>query len=149
MSTFSSLQRWRPGHLLAAWSTYWAGLAAVTLGPALGPIMRVTGEDAKGSISAGIANDAFNLTIAEAGTTVWSGHASLTAVVLWVAVPPLLLWIAWMVARPRRHAIGGAGQQGEDVILSEAKDLLLPLPTSNVVEERDRPSRVRRSDSDA
>src|SRR5215218_6785632 len=130
MTALFSLQRWRPGHLLAAWATYWAGLTAVMLGPALGPIMRVTGEGAKGSMSAGIGDGAFKVTIAEAGATVWSGQASLTAIALWIAVPPLLLWIALMVTRPRQN-----------VILSAAKDPLLPVPAPDVeVRERDQAS---------
>jgi hypothetical protein len=47
------LSRWKPRHLLAAWSAYWAGLVLVELGPAIVLILRVAlPAGAKGSVSA-------------------------------------------------------------------------------------------------
>ena len=117
MSALFSLERWRPKHLLAAWVAWWAGLVGVTLGSAIVSIVRVTGDAAgKGSVNAGYGDGAFTLDVIDAGTTAWSGTASLTSVVLWVAGPPLLLWLAWLFTRPRRHA----------AIPGAADDMLLP-----------------------
>ena len=100
-----SLGKWRPGHLLASWGVYWAGLAAVKLGPALLSIVRVTQlPDGKGGISASFANDLLSLTVTENGATVWEAAAPLAVVSLWVAGPPLLIWLAWLMRRPRRSA---------------------------------------------
>ena len=39
---FGMLSRWKPRHLLGAWSAWWAGLAAATLGPAARAVWEVT-----------------------------------------------------------------------------------------------------------
>jgi hypothetical protein len=38
-----------------------------------------------------------------------SQHASLLAVVLWLTIPPLLLWVLWMALRPRPGAPSAPG----------------------------------------
>lgn len=96
-----SFRRWRPRHLLLSWLGYWLGLAAVTLGPAVPAILRATSGDAKGSLTGSMGDGGISLTIAEAGATTWSGTASLTATVLWIVGPPLLLWLVWFVRRDR------------------------------------------------
>jgi hypothetical protein len=37
---------------------------------------------------------------------VWHGAAHLSTITLWLGVPPLLIWIAWLYARPKPKAIG-------------------------------------------
>ncbi len=106
-----SLRTWRPPHILAAWGTYLAGLAAVTFGPAALEVSRFAGDPARpGTVSAGIDDGVAYLTVVEGATTVWSGTTSLGAMALWVAGPPLLLWLAWLILRPRLGA-AGAGIQ--------------------------------------
>ena len=34
------------------------------------------------------------------GATIWSSATSLGTILLWVVLPPLLIWAAWLVARP-------------------------------------------------
>lgn len=103
MPLLAALDRWKPRHLLAAWSAYWAGLAAVTLGPAFVQIWRVTqGADNTGSVSAGITNGIAKLEIIERGATIWTGSAELSTILALVALPPLALWAVWVVRRPRR-----------------------------------------------
>jgi hypothetical protein len=99
----SSFRDWHPRHLLAAWSAYWAALAVVTLGPAaraIWPFMR--NPDAHGNVSASFGEGAIRITVSRAGGEVWAGSASATAIAFWLAVPPLALWLLWLVRRPRR-----------------------------------------------
>jgi hypothetical protein len=98
------LTKWRARHLLAAWGVYWLTLAAVSLGPALPAIRRATSGEAPGSVTGAGGDGGLTLTVTEHGTTLWSGSASVLAVVLWIAGPPLLLWLAWLMKRPRLQA---------------------------------------------
>jgi len=103
MSTLFSLDRWRPRHLLGAWVAYWAGLVGITLGPAIASILRVTGTEAgKGSVNAGFGDGAFTLSVIDHGATAWHGVASYGTVAWWAAGPPLLIWLAWLITRPKR-----------------------------------------------
>lgn len=102
------LRRWRAKHLLLAWGVYWVALALVALRPALALVSRaLTGPDGHGSISADVTNGIANLNVAFEGRT-WTGATSLTSLLLWIAGPPLLLWLVWFVTRrapePAREA---------------------------------------------
>jgi len=99
------ISRWRHRHLLAAWVTYWAALVAVKLGGAISAIAQVSGPNGHGSASAGFGDKGLTLTVVNPGGTIWSGSSSLAAAALWVAGPPLLLWLAWMLKRPRPDAV--------------------------------------------
>jgi hypothetical protein len=104
---FSFLDRWRPKHLAAGWAVYWLGLAAVKLGPAFLVAWRLTRNDDTGqnAISFGFSNTTLNLSMTEAGRTVYSGSASLTEIALWIAVPPVLLLVAWLFRRTPRDSV--------------------------------------------
>jgi len=97
-----SLRRWRPRHLLLSWLAYWIALVAVRLGDAILALRRVTAlPEGRGSFSISY-DDAFRMTVVDSGRTVWSGSASLGELALWVAGPPLVLFVLWLLARPRR-----------------------------------------------
>jgi hypothetical protein len=98
--------KWRVGQLLMAWSAYWAGLILVTLGPAALAAWKVIGPREHGSISAGFGDGAFTLDILKDGAAIWHGSASVMTTVLWLAGPPLLLWVVWMITRPSRREVG-------------------------------------------
>jgi hypothetical protein len=99
MSLFS-LSRWRPQHLFMAWAGYWIVLLAVTLGPAIPAILRATGSaPGKGEISANFSDGVFSLIVKQAGQVLWSGSVHFLAAALWVALPPLVLWLLWLRAR--------------------------------------------------
>lgn len=94
------LSRWRPRHLLAAWSGYWLTLGIVTLGPLVPAVLRATRAGAKGSITAAMGDNGLQLTVIDGGTTLWSGTASLLSLVFWIFGPPIVLWIVWLARRP-------------------------------------------------
>ena len=93
------LRRWQAKHLLLAWALYWIVLAVVALRPALSMITRaIAGPDGHGSISADVTNGIANLNVVSEGQR-WTGSASLATLALWIAGPPLLLWLLWLVTR--------------------------------------------------
>ena len=99
-----SLNRWRPRQLLLAWIAYWVVLLIVALGPAVvAALPLIAGEKGHGSINASFGDAGLSLTVVRAGATVWQGSVGVLAAALWVAGPPLLLWLAWMWRRARSH----------------------------------------------
>jgi hypothetical protein len=110
------LRRWRSKHLLWSWIGYWIVLAALTLGPAAFQAYRVAKPPGgKGSISAGFENSVAKYTIINDGVTIRTASARFSTIALWLGGPPLLLWIAWMLARPRRGAPAERPERGERI----------------------------------
>ncbi|HKG92409.1 MAG TPA: hypothetical protein VKA84_10975 [Gemmatimonadaceae bacterium] len=100
-----SFRRWGARHLLLAWLVYWAALIVVGLGRALLAIRRATSlPDGHGTVSANFGDGNLMLTVIENGVTTYSGSVGVLAAALWIAGPPLVLWLAWLVTRPRRDA---------------------------------------------
>ena len=104
------LQRWKPGTLLATWIAYWAVLVGVTIGPGLLKAFRLTrAPGSHGSMSASLDNGQLLFNVNEAaGAGAWSFSTSVAAAVAWIAIPPLALWLLWLVSRPRRDAYRAA-----------------------------------------
>jgi hypothetical protein len=99
---FRSIRRWRTRDLFLSWGVYWAVLALVTLGPAARAIWRATHmPEGQGSVGVNFGNWVFNLTVGVGGSTVYTGSIHMLALALWFAGPPLLIWLAWIAARPR------------------------------------------------
>jgi hypothetical protein len=94
-----SLSRWRAKHLLGAWVLYWIVLVLVKLGSGLLAASRVlSAPKGHGRIDVSM-NDGV-LTANILGDAVhWTGSASFMSIVLWLSVPPLLLWLLWLVTR--------------------------------------------------
>jgi hypothetical protein len=97
-----SLRRWQPRHLIGTWIAYWAALAAVTLGPALAVVWRVSRPGAHGNANASLNDGVATLDITVPGGPGWTGSVGLGALALWLVGPPLLLWLLWVVTRPAR-----------------------------------------------
>jgi hypothetical protein len=97
----SILSRWRPYQLLLAWAAYWVLLLAVTLGPALPAILRATREGGHGEINASFSDTIMSFTVKEAGQVTWTGSVHFLTATLWIALPPLALWVLWLRARSR------------------------------------------------
>jgi threonine/homoserine/homoserine lactone efflux protein len=115
------VSRWKPRHLLVAWSLYWVALVAVTLGPAIAAVLRVTvPAGAKGDVSANFGDGVMHLIINGNGTTLWSGAAKTVTIALWLGGPPLLLWLAWLVARPARQPTALADTTSPSRMLGES-----------------------------
>jgi hypothetical protein len=107
-----SLRRWKPGQLLLGWATYWVGLIGATMSPGILASWRATRlPEGHGSINAGFDNGTLQYTVIEDGVKTWAGTTSFTTALLWLVVPPLLLWVAWLIVRERpgsgRPALGG------------------------------------------
>lgn len=100
-----TLRRWRPRHLLLAWSAYWAALAAVALAPALKALARLTGPGEHGTASASFADGVLQVSIASPSAPAWTGGVAVGTLALWVAIPPLLLWLLWLARRPSRGPV--------------------------------------------
>ncbi|HEX5971412.1 MAG TPA: hypothetical protein VFY85_05765 [Gemmatimonadaceae bacterium] len=100
------LQRWKPGTLLATWVAYWAGLIGVSIGPGLFKAWRLTrAPGSHGTASASFDNGKLLFDVNDAaGAGAWSFHTSMAAAIAWIAIPPLALWVLWMISRPRRDA---------------------------------------------
>lgn len=92
-----SLRRWRPVHLFAAWSSYWVGLAAVSLGPAI--IAGVRATQTGGSITGGLSDSNLGITVIEQAGQKLEMSAPAGVVSAWVVVPPLILWALWLWQR--------------------------------------------------
>ena len=100
-----TLERWKVGGLLGAWCAYWAALVGVTIGPGLLTAWRLThGRGSHGRITASVDSGRLLLDVnqAVAAGGRWTFSTSLTTALLWTAVPPLALWVLWLVSRPRR-----------------------------------------------
>jgi hypothetical protein len=108
----SRLAAWRPMHLLATWCVYWVALALWALGPALPALWRATRPDARGSVSASVGDGVARLTVTADAATVWTGQVGLGTLALWVALPPLLLSVIWLLTRRRTASTTAAEPVG-------------------------------------
>jgi threonine/homoserine/homoserine lactone efflux protein len=96
-------------HLVASWVGYWAVLAAVTLTPAAIALWRVSRNGAKGDASVALGDAGLRATISLGGVTQWDHTVSLATFVLYVAGPPLLLWVGWLLSTSRE----GSAEENE------------------------------------
>lgn len=103
-----SIKRFGLGSLIATWAGYWIALAGVTLAPFLKWMWEINGASGQhGTASASLqAGDAgLTLTALKEGVTVYTGVAPFADLALWIAGPPLVLWLAWLLLRPARPDI--------------------------------------------
>jgi hypothetical protein len=105
------LQRWKAGSLLATWIAYWVALVGVTIGPGLYKGWRLTrAPGSHGMVSASFDNGRllFDVNDTAAAAGVWHFSTSLSTAIAWIAIPPLALWVLWLVSRPRRGVLSPA-----------------------------------------
>jgi len=128
-----TLRRWRPRHLLLAWSAYWAALAAVALAPALKALARLTGPGEHGTASASFADGVLQVSIASPSAPAWTGGVAVGTLALWVAIPPLLLWLLWLARRPSRGPVATTPLSQREAALGAAGAAPPPaLPDADV-----------------
>jgi LmbE family N-acetylglucosaminyl deacetylase len=128
------LQRWKAGTLLGAWTAWWVALIGVSIGPGLLRAWQLTREEGThGTMSISLDGSKLLLSIHDSGRAagVWSFESSVAVAVVWIAVPPLVLWLLWLLSRPRRSA------------LSRTDVAFLEAPRSATPGKEEKPERVR------
>jgi hypothetical protein len=95
---------WRPRNLLLAWCGYWAVLLVITLGRAIVTVKHLVGDpNSHGSAGISFGDGRFVAHITQGGQSVWTGSVSVLTLAMLVAVPPLLLWLMWLVGTSRTN----------------------------------------------
>jgi hypothetical protein len=98
---------WRPRNLFYAWCAYWVALVVVKLSPAIAAGWRFSRQQqVHGDAGVSLNDGVISAHIAEAGQTAWAGSISVLSLVLLVAVPPLVLWLIWLVGASRTNNAG-------------------------------------------
>lgn len=121
------LERWTAGTLLGTWATYWAALLGVTIGPGLLAAWRLTrGQESHGKMIASLDNGHLLLQVSDAAgaTGPWTFNTSIATALAWIALPPLALWVVWLVSRPRRDALPAT----RDPMLDAPDGVTLTIP---------------------
>ena len=84
--------------LVTTWIAYWVVAGAIKLGPAIAAFVRATsGSDGHSKISAGYGDGRFTLSVVDRGVTTYDGSVGSLALAAWVAGPPLIAWVLWMI----------------------------------------------------
>lgn len=96
------LPEWRARHLWTAWIAYWVIAFLAWIVPAIPLLWRIFKAGAHGTVSLS-ANDGVVSATVTSGAQVWVRSLSYGALTLLLVIPPLLLWLAWVIARPRRR----------------------------------------------
>src|SRR5215471_4416772 len=96
----SSRRSWRL--LLGIWGTYWALLAAYFVVPLAVAVRRATSAGpGEGNVSVSLGSTGFTVTVLLKGATIYSATLHLVTTLLWIAGPPLLVWLAIALAARR------------------------------------------------
>jgi hypothetical protein len=138
-----SFRRWRPRHILFAWSAYWVGLVLVQLWPAIVAGWRMSQQaDSHESANASMTDGILSANIIEAGHTTWAGSISVLTLAFLIAGPPLLLLLAWLADSSRtNHAEGKAVKNDKKVSelhAAEPRIGIVESPTSSTLKRRAR-----------
>ncbi|HET9776113.1 MAG TPA: hypothetical protein VFP77_06070 [Gemmatimonadaceae bacterium] len=137
----SFFRRWRPWHLLLAWCVYWAGLALVKLGPAIATGWRISRPGHTGSVNASITDGIVSANLIEAGRTVWTGSIPFSHLVLLVAVPPLVIWLVWLIGAARTNNAGESPLKNQ----SSVRELSATEPRIGIIETSSTSTSKRRT----
>lgn len=97
-------RRLRPAHLFWTWCAYWVALLLIFLGPALPTLWDMTRPGSRGALSVSVNDGIFSLVAAPAGASAVSLEVGLLSAILWIGIPPLLIWALWLRSqRPERQ----------------------------------------------
>jgi hypothetical protein len=112
---------------------YWIGLALVKLGPVVTAAWRLSRQTEHGNAGVSFSNGTISGQITDAGHTLWAGSMSFTYLTLLVTIPPLLLWIVWLVTSSRTNNAGeiGLNKQTDQRELSATEPRIGIIDTSS------------------
>jgi len=102
------LERWSAAALFGTWVAWWAALIGVTIGPGLLRairVMRLPGTHGTASASFENSHLLFKVVDGAGPAGTWTFNTSFGTALAWIAVPPLVLWLLWIVSRPRRQSL--------------------------------------------
>jgi len=139
-----SIRQWGVGKLIGAWAGYWVALGAVALAPFgrwVWELNRIPGYH--GTASASLGDDGVTISALRDNVTVFTASASLPEIAFWVAGPPLMLWLLWLMLRPPRDEVDVVGAPAShDALPDPARGgwghPITPTSTPSPVERRDR-----------
>lgn len=98
-------RKWGWRSLVGAWGAYWAGLAAVTLGPFGVYVWKMTQQSAgHGNVSLTLGDAGLKLTALRDGASAFNATVAVVPFALWVTIPPLAMWALWLMLRPPRRS---------------------------------------------
>jgi hypothetical protein len=135
-----SLRRWRPRHLLAAWLAYWAVLILVKLWPALLAAWRLSRTGSHGNANAAVGDGVLSASISQSGRIVWTGSIPFLTLILLLCLPPLALWVAWLVVTSRTNNADALRPKEQQ----ERKELAAPDRIPGTTESFSQPSMRKR-----
>lgn len=97
----------RPRAVFASWIIYWIVLGIIGLGPALVAIWSATHgpNDNRSSVNVRFGNGVFSVDVVRAGIPTYTGSIHLLTAALWIAIPPLVIWLLWFVTSGRRERV--------------------------------------------
>ena len=87
-----SIRRWQARHLFVAWGLYWAGLLAVVASRPLLEYWRLKRSSGHGTIN-------------------YTFEGDMLAPSLWIAGPPLVLFVIWLATRSRVPTTQGVDER--------------------------------------
>jgi hypothetical protein len=119
-----NIRHWKLGQLVSVSAAYWAVLAAASLAPFSRVVFTVARLGAnRGTATASLNDNIITLTALKDGVAVYTGSASILEIALWIALPPLGLWLAWLASRPSRaRAEELRAQQAHDALPDAARN---------------------------
>jgi hypothetical protein len=95
-----------------------------------------------GSANASMTDGILSANIVEAGHTTWAGSISVLTLAFLVAVPPLLLWLAWLADSSRTNHAGGKPLKNQKAVselhAAEPRIGIVDNPTSSTLKRRAR-----------
>jgi hypothetical protein len=130
-----SLSKWRLSHLLLSWVAYWVALTAIKLGPAIAAAQVATQSpgDNTSSVTLNWGTAAgITASVIHHGDTLWAGATTIAALIGWVTIPPLAIWVVWL----RVSSAQRARERQAVELLSEGDAQDLPISTPVPLHER-------------
>jgi hypothetical protein len=110
--TLFRLREWGPRHLLAAWGVWWVTIIGVAAQRAFGPLRAAAGApEGTGNVSFGFGDGELFLQALREGRELYKWSMPLTSVVLWLALPPLAMWLVWLLTRDRTPPSAAPGER--------------------------------------